>query len=118
MAINGNPDLNNNEQIDEQMNEQVSDGLNQYSAEQELEDASARAFAAGPMLFADSFVHGIGHSDAYIAFYARGNPVGVINMSLPSAKTLALGLADMLRAYEEQTGAAVPTIEEIVANAG
>jgi len=65
------------------------------------------------MLYANGFLNGIGLTDAYLILLANGRSVGVVNMSLSLAKTLAQNLSVMVEEFEKQTGETIPTLDEL-----
>lgn len=62
----------------------------------------ARAFGA-PEVYVNGFTQAVGLADIVILFERNGFPVSVTNMSYTTAKTLALGLNELIGQLEAHT---------------
>lgn len=66
-----------------------------------------------PKLYANGFTIAFSHADANIVFLLNNIPIGVLHMSIESAKTLQTILTTTIEGFEEQTGFKFKNIFEL-----
>lgn len=65
-------------------------------------------------LYANGYLHSIGAGgDVTTLFYFNGVPVGMVSLSLTTAKTLVAELGTTISQFEEHSKVKIPTIHEL-----
>ena len=68
---------------------------------------------AVPKLYANGFTVGLSAMDVHVIMQINAFPVGVVNMSLASAKSLYDALGQLIILYQERTGTIIESSAEI-----
>ncbi len=78
------------------------------------QDIVQSAFQNGdiPMLYINSFISGVGLGDAYLILQTNGETTAVVNMSLPTLKTLAYNLMATIQGIEGKLNQETLTLQE------
>ena len=64
-------------------------------------------------LYMNGFISGVGLGDAYLVLQTNGKTTAILNMSLPTLKTLAGNLMATIQRVEEKLGQETPTLQEL-----
>lgn len=66
-----------------------------------------------PNLYMNGFISGVGLGDAYLILQTNGKTTAILNMSLPTLKTLAGNLMATIQRVEEKMEQETPTLQEL-----
>ena len=66
-----------------------------------------------PSFYMNSFISGVGLGDAYLVIQTNGKTAAILNMSLPTLKTLAGNLMATIQKVEEKMKKETPTLQEL-----
>ncbi len=66
-----------------------------------------------PNFYMNGFISGVGLGDAYLVLQTNGKTTAVVNMSLPTLKTLAHNLMATIQGIEEKLEQETPTLQEL-----
>ncbi len=66
-----------------------------------------------PSFYMNGFISGAGLGDAYLVIQTNGKTSAILNMSLPTLKTLAVNLIATIQRVEEQLEQETPTLQEL-----
>jgi prefoldin subunit 5 len=79
------------------------------------QDIVQSAFQNGniPVLYINSFISGVGLGDAYLILQTNGETTAIVNMSLPTLKTLAHNLMATIQGIEEKLEQETLTLQEL-----
>lgn len=64
-----------------------------------------------PRIYANSFLNALTDADVLTIFQSNGQPVAILNMSYPVAKTLSAALAEAITEHEKKFNTSVPEID-------
>jgi len=72
------------------------------------------ALASGaPRIYANSLGLALTGSDVMLTFWSNGSPVGILNLSFPTARSLVVELGNVLNDVESGIGRSIPTPREV-----
>ena len=66
-----------------------------------------------PTFYINGFISGVGLGDAYLVLQTNGKTTAVVNMSLPTLKTLAHNLMATIQGIEEKLEQEIPTLQDL-----
>ncbi len=66
-----------------------------------------------PKLYCNSFINALGINDVTIILQQNGKSVASLNLSLITAKSMALKLTELVQRFEAATNTTVPTSDEV-----
>lgn len=66
-----------------------------------------------PSFYMNGFISGAGLGDAYLVIQTNGKTSAILNMSLPTLKTLAVNLIATIQRVEKQLEQEMPTLQEL-----
>lgn len=66
-----------------------------------------------PSFYMNGFISGAGLGDAYLVIQTNGKTTAILNMSLPTLKTLAGNLMATIQRVEEKMEQETPTLQEL-----
>lgn len=66
-----------------------------------------------PSFYMNGFISGAGLGDAYLVIQTNGKTSAILNMSLPTLKTLAGNLMATIQRVEEKLEQETPTLQEL-----
>lgn len=74
---------------------------------------TAMASPAVPKIYANGYIIGQTVSDSFILLQQNGHPISILNLSFTAAKSLSIGLKNMIEQLESDTGQSIMTTDLI-----
>jgi hypothetical protein len=87
-------------------------------AEQHRQLAQTAFRAPVPRLYANGFMIGQTASDTSVVLLLHGSPIGILNLSFISAKSLAIGLDATIKEFEKRMKQEIPTLQDVMEKMG
>jgi hypothetical protein len=83
------------------------------SQQQQIAMAQAALTGGAPRYYANGFIMAQSLADLSVVLLTNGAASGVLTLSMISAKTLAVELANIVEGFEKSTGQKIPSMAEV-----